>query len=117
MDVGNSLYISASVQPRQYNASQLDLRIESVDFLANVKDKLVHDLTISFWLEDLNEDTVFTLANFAKENPGKVQLNFQIRETNKNINLQVTSLKHKISVSKELIDYLDKQDSLTYKIS
>ena len=117
MDVGNSLYISASVQPRQYNASQLDLRIESVDFLANVKDKLVHDLTISFWLEDLNEDTVFTLANFAKENPGKVQLNFQIRETNKNINLQVTSSKHKISVSKELIDYLDKQDSLTYKIS
>ena len=117
MDIGNSIYISANVQPRQYNPSQFDLRIEAIDFLANVKEGLVHDITISFWLEDLEEDTVFALANYAKENPGKVQMNFHIRETKKNINLQVTSSKFKINVTKELIEYLDKQESLTYKIN
>ena len=117
MDIGNSIYISATIQPRRYDATQLDLHIESIEFLANVKDKLIHDITISFWLEDLDEDSVFTLSNYAKKNPGKVQLNFHVHEANKNINLQVVSATHKINVTKELIDYLDKQETITYKIN
>ena len=117
METSNSLFIKGRVTPRKYQQDQLELRIESVQFLADVKENIVQSITISFWLEALDEETVFALADFARNNPGKTQIVFHVHESGKNTNLQVISTNYMINVTKDLLDFLDHKDSLTYKIN
>ena len=117
MQVGYTLYISGRVQPRQYQPDRLELVISNVDFMANVKDKVIQTLTISFMLEELDEDTVFTLSDLARKYPGKAKLVFNIFEVGRNARLQAISTRHRISVTPEIIDFLDQHKELTYKIN
>ena len=117
MEVGYSLYIQGRVQPRQFQPDRLELRISSIDFLTNVKDKAIQSLTISFNLEDLDEDAVFTLSDYAKTNPGKVSIHFNIYELGQKTHLQASASRQRITVTKSLLDYLDKKGYINYKIN
>lgn len=117
MEIGYTIYIEAHIQPRQFQPDRLEMRIQRVDFLGNAQDSLVRTLTISLYLEDLNEDVVFMLSNYAKAHPGKVQLIFDIYELDGNVHLQTTATKYHISVTEELIEELKKIESFTYQIN
>ena len=117
MDVGNSLYITARVEPRQYQPDSLQMKIGSVEFLANVNDTLLKSITISFHLEDLDEEFVFSLADYAKNNPGNIQLLFHIDEVGKHFSVETISTQYHINVTDELLNLLINKQSLTYKIN
>ncbi len=117
MEVGYTLYVNGHIQPHRYKQGQMDLQIDSVDFLANVREKAIHTLTISFYLEDLDEDFVFSLADYAQANPGTTHLHFCIYEAGHATHLQTVATKYHITVNKELLDLLDKMESITYKIN
>jgi len=117
MDIGNTVYITARVQPRQYQPDRLELKIGSIEFLANVRETLLKSITIAFHLEDLDEDFVFALANYAKNNPGNTQLLFHVTEVGKRISLQTVSTQYHINITNELLEMLDNNQSLTYKIN
>ena len=117
MGIGYSVYAEGHVQPRQYQADQLELRIQNVDFLSGMRDRLVHTLTISLYLEDLDEEAVFMLADYAKKNPGKVQVIFRVYELKNNTHLQTVATKYRIAVTEQLLEELDKIKSFTYKIN
>ena len=63
---GNTLYITAKCQPRQWDPSKLDFRIGRIDFLADVKDTLVERITISVALDALDEDIVLSLSDIVE---------------------------------------------------
>ncbi len=117
MSVGNTLYLKANVQPRQYQPERLDLRIQEIDFLANVKEHAIHTLTIYFKLEDLDEDTVFTLADLTREPKGSTKLCFRIYEVGKNARINVISGNHRITVTQELIHFIESNENLSYTIN
>lgn len=116
MEIGNTLYITGHVQPRQFQPDKLELRITGIEFLTNVKDKLIHGITISFLLEDLDEDLVFSIASYAKEHPGKSELRFNIYEVGKNYRIETISTRYRIQITEEFIGFIKKNESLTYKI-
>ncbi|MBP5514821.1 MAG: DNA polymerase III subunit alpha [Bacteroidaceae bacterium] len=117
MQVGYTLYITGRVQPRKHQPDRLELVITNIEFMANVKDKVIQTLTISFMLEELEEDTVFTLSDLARKNPGKTKLAFNIFEIGHNARLQVVSTRNSICVTPEIIDFLDQHKELAYKIN
>lgn len=117
MDIGNTIYIKGRVQPRRFNAEKLELVINSIDFLTNVKAHAIKSLTISFILEDLDEDVVFRLADLAKKSPGPTALRFRITEVGKNCRLNTISTRHHITVTKELLEFIEKNEALAYKIN
>ena len=117
MQVGYTLYINGRVQPRQYQPDRLELTISGVDFLTNVKEKAIQSLTISFMLEDLTEETVFTLADMARQHPGKTRLHFNIYELGRNARLQTVSTQFRITVTPDLLEFIDQHQELSYKIN
>ena len=117
MEQGYSLYIVGRVQPQKYKQDRFDFVIDRIDFLTNVKDKGIKAVTISFSLENLDEDFVFTLADYAKRNPGYTQLQFGIYELGQEMHLTTIATKHRIAATQELLDLLDKNENLTYKIN
>ena len=117
MDVGNTLYITAKCQPKQWDPSKLELRIGRIDFLADVKDTLVERITITVGLDALDEDTVLSLADMVKDSPGNTDLYFHILDPLGQMNLTMQSKRAKVSVKKDLISYIQSKPALSYKIN
>ncbi len=117
MEIGNTLYIKGRVQPRKYQPELSEVRIESIDFLSNVKEKAIRSLTISLRIEDLDEDAVFALSDIVRRNPGNTRLRFDIYEVGKNIRLQTLSTRYNIQVTTELLEFIEKNEALEYTIN
>ena len=88
-----------------------------MDFLTNAQEKLVRKLTLSFYIEQLDEEAVFGLADYAKNNPGKSRIVFDIYEVGRDAPLQTIANKYRINITKSLLDYLDGIPSFTYQIN
>lgn len=117
MDLGNTLYIKARYQPRQWDATKMDLCIEHIDFLADVKDSLVEKITISISLRDINETEIMSLFDLIDYSSGSVDLFFNIFDSTKGRKLSMHSKLGKISVNKSLISYIKSSTTLSYRIN
>ena len=96
---------------------RLELRIQSIDFLANVRDTAIHSLTIAFRLEDIDEETLFQLSDIVEHHPGKAHLNFDVYRTGNHMRLQTVSTNRRIQVTSDLIDFIEKTPTLNYQIN
>ena len=117
MGVGNSIYIQARVQPGKYNPNRIDLTIGKIEFLSDVKDQLIESITISCPLTELNDDIVLTLSTLMDESPGHAALYFNILDPEGKQNLKLQSLNKRINVQQKLLDYIESQEHLSYKIN
>ena len=116
-DIGNSIFVSAHVQPGRYNAARTDINIAKIEFLSDIKDKLIENITITLSLSQLDDDTVLSLAELVEESPGKVDLFFRILDPEGRMNLTMRSCKHRITVRRDLIDFINSRPSLSYSIN
>ena len=112
---GNLLYITARCQARQYDSSKLELKIGRIDFLSDVKDKLIENITINMPVHAISKDLVCTLQKLTAEN-GPVTLRMCITDAEGNT-LAMQSQKKRITVKKELISFIEKQTGMSFKIN
>ncbi|MCR5819833.1 MAG: DNA polymerase III subunit alpha [Bacteroidaceae bacterium] len=117
MEIGNVLYVRARVQQAKYIEGRYDINIGSIDFLNDVKDNLVENITIYIDLLKLNSDTVFSLTNLIKDNPGHVALSFYIRDPEGGLPLTLQSRNTHITVTRPLIDFIKSRPDMNYKIN
>ncbi|MBR0201379.1 MAG: DNA polymerase III subunit alpha [Bacteroidaceae bacterium] len=117
MEVGNALYVTANIQPGKYNKERTEISVGNVQFLTDVKDTLVENITIYIDLLALNSDTVFTLTSLLQDNPGNVALNFYIRDPEGRFPLTLQSRNSHITVTRPLIDFLRSRPDLSYTIN
>ena len=116
MDIGNSIFITARVQPGRYNPNRIDLTIGKIDFLSDVKDELIESITIDVPLSRLTEDMTFTLNELTNES-GKALLYFNIIDPEGKQNLKLQSRNHQINVDRKLIDFIKSQPDFSYRIN
>lgn len=117
MDIGNTIFVTARVQPGKYNANRIDLAIGKIEFLVDVKDQLVESLTINIPLTKLTEDTTLSLTELIEASPGTTSLFFNILDPEGKQNLKLRSGNHQITVSRALLDYIQGQDYMSYQVN
>ena len=117
MDIGNTLFITARVQPGKFNANRIEICIGKIEFLSNVKDQLVESITITLPLSGLNNDIVLSLDELLKNNKGNTSLYFRILDPEGKMHLTLRSRARQINVRRDLIDYIKSQEGLSYAIN
>jgi len=115
--VGASVYIKAKMQPRYQHSELLDLKVQSVDYLQSVKDKAIDRITIQLTTDKLNEQTVADLSEIIAESPGKTKLFFQLRDSQGKHHVLMQSKKNLVDVRHTLIDFIEQNEALDYKIN
>ncbi len=122
MVVGNSLFIHAKMEPRKWGAPGVyDLRIASVQFLPDIKDKIIHRLTIELPLQALNNSLLNDMETLVQEcaqteNP-QAELCFHVVDESMHRPLNLVSRNIRINVRPQLIDYIKSNPLLDYKIN
>ena len=124
---GNLVYITGRVQGRQYRPDILELKIGKVEFLSDVKDKLIQSITITVDASKLESDDVAELSKQILEmqhKPQNMQADAPSIDVKWNIcssgNTNVLHMKSKqkcYNVSKKLMDFLNATEWMTYKIN
>ena len=115
---GTFLFIKARCQPRQWKKDELELKITSIELLPDVKDELVEKITISIPLSALDSTLIMELSALIKSKPGITELYFKIiDETMNHQYLSFLARPIKLSVGKDLINYLNSRSELDYIIN
>ena len=116
MEPGNTLFINGRVEPRFRGGDFLSLRIGRVEFLPNVKDKLIHSMTIYVRVSDLTEEAASNLVASVQESPGDVKLYFCFVSANGQTMLHTKAVNN-IDITHQLAAFLNATDCLAYKIN
>ncbi len=117
MDIGNSVFVTARVQPGRYNPNRTDLSIGKIEFLGEIKDKIIESITVMLPLSDLDEDTALSLSEFIRSNPGDTELYFRIIDPEGRMHLTLRSKMYRVTVTRDLIDYIESNPQLSYQIN
>jgi len=115
--VGYFLYLEAVVRPRKYKESELEIAVQSVQLLPEVKDTLIHKLTVTLELEALTKSFILDLASIVKNNPGKTPLNFTITHAGRPMKAELSSRSCRVDVSDELVTYLQSQPDVEFHLN
>lgn len=114
---GMYLLISGKMEARKYKENVFDFNIASIKLLQDEKDKLIENISITLPIHDLDEQTVNELTTIIHNNPGNSLLYFKVVDGNNNISLNLFSRSVRLTVTKELVDYLTENEIIDFKIN
>ena len=114
---GSTVYILGELKQRFHDSNLFDLKVTDVQYMQTVKDNTITKLTISINSDKLDSQVVEELNELIKENPGKTQLFFQLRDSQGKKHVLLKSRTRTVDVRSRLISYIDQQDGLGYKIN
>lgn len=114
---GMFLFMHGKCQPRQWKQEEWEVKINNIELLSEVKDRLIEKLTVTVPLSAVNDEMIMELSSLVKENPGNAELYFYIRDEDGQMYVNLMSRTMKISVRKDIVNYLKSQPLLDYKIN
>ena len=115
---GYTVYVTAKCVPRfRDNSESFDIRIQSVDFLNDVKDKYIEKLTIAVNTSVLDDTQMTDLATVIRSNPGRVPLFFQMYDAEHKRDVLLVSRGNEVDINASLISYLESCPALTYTLN
>lgn len=113
----NFLFMRGVCQARQWKQEQLEIKVNQMDLLAEIKDSLIEKIAITVALSSLDGGMIADLVELIKGNKGNTELSFVIYDEQNNLSLNMVPQQSTISLTKELIRYLDDNEQLQYKIN
>ena len=114
---GYSVYVKAKYVKKFPTSTMYSLTIQSVEFLQSVKDNRIESFTINMSSKDIDSTMVSDLLTMVNATPGHTQLYFNISDEQTNSHVLLRSSRQQIEVSKALVQYVDSNDSMSYKIN
>jgi DNA polymerase-3 subunit alpha len=115
--IGLSVYIQAKVQPKRFRQEELEVKINSIGLLSEMREKLVSKITLQIPLTELDETTVTELSALVKNNSGNSLLYFQIIGEESHMRIELFSRPARIQVNRHFIDYLRDNLLIDFKIN
>ncbi|MFR9165561.1 MAG: DNA polymerase III subunit alpha [Dysgonomonas sp.] len=114
---GLYVFAKGKVQPRRYDANQFELKVNSIHLLNDVKDKLIEKITIKLPIHELNSEMIGELSALIKGQEGNTLLYFEIVDGERNMKIDMFARSMKIDVKRELVDYLEENESISFSVN
>ncbi len=114
---GMFLFMKGKCQPKQWKQEEWEVKINSIELLPEVKERVVEKLTVTAPLSAIDDQLIMEFSSLVKDSPGNAELHFLVRDEDGQMYVNLMSRAMKISVQKELVNYLKNQPLLDYKIN
>ena len=113
---GNFVLVRATGKPRRYNEDIVDVDVNSVSLLQDVKDTIIEKLTITIPLTEIDGLLVDELDDLLSSQ-GNTTLMINIVDYVSKETVDLVSSSRKITVTDALIEYLESKDGIVFKIN
>jgi len=117
MSTGYSLLLKGSVQPRFGKSDQLEVKVNTIFLLSEVKEQMIRNISISIPAASITDELIEEMKLMINNGEGKVALKLRIYDPEEKIGVDMFSRSKKVSLSDEFIEFLDSYSELDYKVS
>ncbi len=112
--LGSKLFIVGRVEARYNNPQELEFKVKTLQMLSDMN---INSLAVKIPINVLNEHFIEELHNIVEQNKGKADLKFLIYEQQTRVWVQLASKSYKIEVNNNIIDFLNENQGIEYKIN
>jgi DNA polymerase-3 subunit alpha len=114
---GNTLYISAKIQPRPFGENRdLEVKINSICYLADIKQQKVKSLALKISIDDLTDKLIAEVESMAEMHKGNTELEFVIWDPATKVWIRMFSRNFKVEIDDSFLSKLEKLPEISYKI-
>jgi DNA polymerase-3 subunit alpha len=119
---GYFLYIKGKIQERYGRKGEWEFKVNFMQLLPEVRDKMAKNMTIYIYLSDLNEAVVDDITSLIEQNnqldlPRNCNLKIGIIDTEDGISVEVPSRKFKINPTNEFMQGLSNLNGVNYRLN
>ena len=112
---GYAVLIKGKMQARYNNPEEFEFRISSIEFLSDMKDKMLNSITLSLPVTDISQSVISMLHKISASNKGHSTLEFNIYDPKTNVKIKMRSRSCRVRIDNSLISELDRQN-INYEI-
>ncbi len=93
-----------------------ELKIQTIHYLAHVRDELIRNIHITLSVEDITEPFIGRLVNIASQNKGKVDLQIKLVAPTHDMFIELFSRTFRVALTPEMLTFLE-VEGLNYRIN
>ena len=105
------------MKQRFFNGEDKELKLTNVELLQTVKEKAIDRITISMNTAMLNDTIVTELGELIAKRPGNTKLFIQLLDTTGKHHVLLKSNSKSLDVRSDLINFIEQNEGLDYKIN
>ncbi|MBO7415921.1 MAG: DNA polymerase III subunit alpha [Bacteroidaceae bacterium] len=113
MKVDNYLFIRARYVQNKYIPERIDIVLNSVELLQDVKDNVIQSLVIEAPVTSVDKELISDLDTLTSK-PGNTTLKFLISDMASGDKASLVSGGRKITVTGDLMNYIDRREDISY---
>jgi DNA polymerase-3 subunit alpha len=115
--IGRYLIIRGRVEPHRWREGDVELRVTSISLLQDEMGKLIEKISIALPINALDEKIINELSAMIKSHPGSSQLYFRVVDGEENVSVNFFAQDIRISITIELIEFLEETEGIDFKIN
>ncbi|OQY05037.1 MAG: DNA polymerase III subunit alpha [Bacteroidetes bacterium 4572_117] len=114
---GYFLGMKGKVQHRfNKEENELEFNISQIEMLSEIKEKAFNSLAIKIPVENLTDDLIDEVHTLAEKHKGNAMLKFLIYEPASKVWVQMFSRTHRVQITNDLVEFLEKKPEIDFKI-
>jgi DNA polymerase III subunit alpha len=111
------VFVKARIQERYNQPGSLELKVQKIELLNEVKEKAFSNLKVKIDVNKLTDDLISDLENLFKQYNGKSSVEFYVEDPAENMSVKLYSKAYKVSINNDLIFELDRLGSVTCELN
>jgi DNA polymerase-3 subunit alpha len=115
--MGYALYFKGKVQQRPYGENELEIKVKSINMLANIREEMVKSISIVVPIQLVTEELITELKAHTNSTKGKVELKFKIIDREENMAVDMHSRGQRIDLTEELLTYLRMREEIDFRLN
>jgi len=115
--MGYALYFKGKVQQRPYGENELEIKVKSINMLANIREEMVKSISIVVPIQLVTEELITELKAHTNNTKGKVELKFKIIDREENMAVDMHSRGQRIDLTEELLTYLKMREEIDFRLN
>jgi len=117
LEIGYFIMIKGRVQERRYNKEELEVKINHISFLSELREKMVNTITLKVPLKSITQDLITEMSALLHKNEGTVTLKFQVIDNENKNTVQLLSRTMRVDLTDELVRYIEEHPDVTMNIA
>ncbi len=114
---GVIVLVKAKCSQKYPNSTYFNFNVNDIQYMQTIKASSIQKFTITVDSTAIDETVVTDIATMVADKPGKTQLYIQIVDNEHNTSMLLRSRTKVIDVSKELVNYVDGNDKMSYHVN
>ena len=112
-----TVYVTAKCMHRFAHSDRMELKIQSVEQMYDVKERKLEKLTLTLDADGIDEEMVSEMAAMIDQYPGETQLLIQLKMAGEQNPVTLTSRDKRVDVNRQLLTYIKSNENIEYKIN